>query len=148
MIDVIGDLYQYLSAQTDITDILDVYAGAPAIFAEQVPADHEITQPVVVLDYPTVSQRLQTSSNINRDIQITIRLYAQVYFTRAGASFHDTLLLQQASECIAKALVTARIPVSGGILRGANIQGPIISPTEDTSLAGRLITVRWQVEES
>jgi len=143
MLDPIADLYQYLSAQPDITDTLASYAGAPAIFAGQVPPDHGITEPVVILDYPTVSERLQTSSNINRDMETNIRLYAQVQ----SAAGMNTLPLQQASEAIAAALVTARIPVTGGLLRGANVKGPINAPTEDKTLAGRMITVRWRVEE-
>lgn len=147
MIDVVGDLYQYLSAQSSVTELLDSYAESPAIFAGQVPPDHSITEPAVVIDYPLVQKRAQTSSTINRDIQASLRVYAQVYFTGAAASSHNTLPLQQASEAIANALVTARIPVSGGFLRGADVTGPINSLTDDASLAGRIITVRWQIEE-
>lgn len=144
MLDPIADLYQYLSSQSGITDKLAVYAGAPAIFAGQVPPDHEIKNPVVILDYPTVNQRLQTSSTINRDLETSLRIYAQVQTSTAM----NTLPLQEASEAIAKALVTARIPVTGGVLRGANVKGPVNAPTEDKTLAGRLISVRWRVEET
>jgi len=144
MLDPIADLYQYLSASSDITDKLAAYAGGPAIFAGQVPPDHEISAPVAILDYPTVNERLQTSSNINRDIETTIRIYAQV---QTGGGL-NTLPLQEASETIANALVTARIAVTGGVLRGADVKGPIMAPPDDKTLAGRLITVRWRVEES
>ncbi len=147
MLDPIGDLYQYLSHDPDVTNRLGVYTGSPAIFAGKIPPDHDITDPVVVLDYPLVNLRTQTSSSINRDIQTTLRVYAQVQFTQDGASFYNTEDLQQASETIAASLITARIAVTGGILRGADVQGPIHGPTENTSLAGRLITVRWRVEE-
>ncbi len=143
MIDVVGDLYQYLSTQSPVTELLDSYNDSSAIFAGQFPPDFEISGPAVVIDYPTVNQRLQTASNINRDIQTTLRVYAQVQLD----SGYDTLPLQQASETIAGTLTTARISVSGGILRGADVTGPIISPTESASLAGRLITVRWRLEE-
>ena len=145
MLDPIADLYQYLTSRTDISDLLDSYAGAPAVFDGQVPPDHIIgTAPVVVLDYPTVNERLQTSSNINRDIETNIRIYAQVQ----SAGGMNCLPLHSAAETIANALVTARIPVTGGVLRGANIKGPINAPTEDATLAGRLISVRWRVEEN
>lgn len=143
MIDVVGDLYQYLSAQSPVTDLLDSYNNNPAIFAGQFPPDFEILEPAVVIDYPTVNQRLQTTSSISRDVQTTLRVYAQVL----SANSYDTLALQQASEAIAAALVTARIAVSGGILRGVDVTGPIISPSENPSIAGRLITVRWRLEE-
>lgn len=144
MLDPIADLYQYLRSRPYIADKLASYAGAPAIFAGQVPADHDITSPVVILDYPVVNQRAQTSSNINRHIETTLRVYAQVQ-TPSGM---DTWPLQSAAETIANALVTARISVTGGVLRGANVKGPIAAPTEDKTLAGRLVTVRWRVEEN
>jgi len=96
-----------------------------------------------VLDYPLVNDRVQTSSSINRDIQTTIRVFAQVQ-TPNG---FNTLALQQAAEALSGALITARIFMNGGILRGADVKGPVYAPTEDITLAGRLITVRWQVEE-
>lgn len=99
---------------------------------------------VAVLDYPTVNQRLQTSSNINRDIETNIRVYAQVQ----SADGMNGLPLHRASEDIANALVTARIDVDGGVLRGSAVKGPINAPTEDATLAGWLITVRWRVEET
>ncbi|NNE59116.1 MAG: hypothetical protein HKN36_13495 [Hellea sp.] len=148
MIDVVGDLYQYLITQSSVTNLLDSYAGSPAIFAGSVPPDHEIGLPIIVIDYPSVQDRKHTSSTINREIQTGIRIYAQVSFTRAGAGFHDTLPLQQASEAIAEAMITAQIPVSGGKLRGAKITGPVNAPTESTSLAGRLIKLRWNIEEN
>lgn len=145
MLDTISDLYQYLTGITALTDRLDSYAGAPAIFDGQVPPDHNIgAMPIIVLDYPTVNQRLHTSSNINRDIETNIRVYAQVQ----SADGLNCLPLHSAAEAIANALITARIDVEGGVLRGANVKGPITAPTEDTTLAGRLITVRWQVEET
>jgi len=112
MIDPIGDLYQYLSTIPDITDKLDSYTGNPAIFAGAVPPDHDIVAPVIILDYPTVSQRLQTSSTIHRDLETSLRVYAQVQ-TPSGL---DTLPLQQAAETIALSLVTVRISVTGGVL--------------------------------
>ncbi len=144
MLDPIADLYQYLRTQSDITDTLALYSGAPAIFAGQVPPDHAITAPVLILDYPTINERRQTSSSINRELETGLRIYAQVQ----SAKGMNTLPLQTASETIAKALVTARIPVTGGILRGANVKGPVNAPTEDKTLAGRHIIVRWRVEES
>ena len=144
MLDPIADLYQYLTGQTSLTDQLDNYAGAPAVFDGQVPPDHAISAaPVVVLDYPTVNQRLQTSSTINRDVETNIRVYAQVQ----SAGGMNCLPLHSAAETIANMLVTARIAISGGVLRGADVKGPIHAPTEDATLAGRLITVRWRVEE-
>lgn len=148
MIDVVGDLYQYLSNQASVTVTLDSYGGGPAIFAGQVPPDHEIIAPILVIDYPTVQERLQTSSDINRDIQLSLRVFAQVSFTNTGAGYYDTLPLQQASEAIANALVTAKIPVSSGVLRGAKIGGPANAPTENSSLAGRVINVRWRIQET
>jgi len=148
MLDPIGDLYQYLSSNPDVTSRLGIYAGSRAIFAGQIPPDHEITDPVIILDYPLVNLRTQTSSTINRDIQTTLRVYAQVQFTQGGVSFYNTEDLQQASEALAASLVTARIPIQGGILRGALVKGPINAPVDDKTLAGRLITVRWRVEES
>ena len=144
MLDPIADLYQYLSGQTTITQLLDSYGSAPAIFSGQVPADHVISQPVVILDYPIFNERRQTTSSTNREIETGIRVYAQVQSTNG----FNTLPLQQASETIAQALVTARINITGGTLRGARVKGPIHVPSEDQSLSGRLISVWWRVEES
>ena len=147
MIDTTQDLFAYLSGITNVTDTVDVYHGAPAIFDSAVPPDHEITLPVIVIDYPTFSDRLHSSTRIIRDIVIPVRLYAQTQFTRAGLTFNDTMPLQAASEAVADALITMRIPVTGGTLRGVFVDGPIIAPTESPSISGRLITLRWNIEE-
>ena len=147
MIDTTQDLFAYLSDVTNVTAAIDSYNGGPAIFDTLIPPDHEISLPVIIVDYPTFSDRLHTSSRIIRDIVIPVRIYAQTQFTRAGLTFNDTLPLQQASEAVADALITMRIPVTGGTLRGVFIDGPIIAPTENPSLSGRLITLRWNIEE-
>ncbi len=148
MIDTTQDLYAYLSGVVNVTDNIDDYNGAPAIFAGLVPPDHDITLPVIVLDYPTFSDRRHSTTQIIRDVVIPVRLYAQTQFTRAGLTFNDTLPLQAASEAVADALITMRIPVTGGTLRGVFVDGPIIAPTENASLSGRLITLRWNIEEA
>ena len=147
MLDPIGDLYQYLASQSALTGVLDSYAGAPAIFAGTIPPDHDIKAPVAVLDYPASAIRRQTNTNINRDLKMSVRIYSRVHFIKDGISQYDTWPLQQAAEAVAAALITARLPISGGVLRGADVTGPIIAPTQDTTIAGRLVTIRWQVEE-
>jgi len=143
MLDLIKDLYTYLSAQTELTDHLDVYAGAPAIFAEAVPADHVISEPVLVLDYPRAQIRSQTFSTRTRDIEIPLRVLAS--WDQIGG--YNSLILQQSAEAVCGGLSTHQITLSGGRLRGFDLEGPIQMELEDTTLGARLILLKWRVLE-
>ena len=148
MIDTTKDIFAYANANAAITDKLAMHNGAPAIFASLAPDGYEITDPVAILDYPHANNRADTSSCTVRDISLRIRIYAQTKFTRAGVTFLDTLPLHEAAEAFANAFTTAEIPTSGGTLMGAQVSGPIILPTETPSLGGRIIEIRWKIQET
>lgn len=148
MIDTTKDIFAYASARTAITDTLATYNGAPAIFASLAPDGYEITDPVAILDTPHANTRSDTSSCTVRDVIVRIRIYAQTKFTRAGVSFFDTLPLHEAAEAFANAFTTAQIPTSGGTLMGAQVSGPTLLPTETPSLGGRIIEIRWKIQET
>ena len=148
MIDTTKDIFVAASANTAITDKLGTYNGAPAIFANLAPDGYEITDPVVILDTPYANTRSDTTSCTVRDVAVRIRIYAQIKFTRAGVTFLDTLPLHEAAEAFASAFSTAQIPTSGGILMGAQVSGPTLLPTETPSLGGRIIEIRWKIQET
>ena len=148
MIDTTRDNFAFANANAAITDKLAIHNGAPAIFASLAPDGYEIIDPVVLLDTPYANTRSDTSSCTVRDITIRVRLYAQTKFTRAGVSFLDTLPLHEAAEAFASAFTTAQIPTSGGTLMGAQVSGPTILPTETPSLGGRIIEIRWKIQET
>lgn len=148
MIDVEKDIFVYASGLTAITDKLATYNSAPGIFNSLAPDGYEITDPIAIIDYPVGNSRTDTSSCTIRDVFIRVRVYSQTKFTRAGVSFFDTLPLHEAAEAIANAFTTAQIPTTGGTLMGADVDGPRLIPTENPSLGGRLIEIRWKIQET
>ena len=148
MIDTTKDIFAYANDTPAITDKLGMYNGAVAIFESLAPDGYKITDPVAILDTPHTNGRTDTSSCTVRDVVVRIRIYAQTKFTRAGVSFFDTLPLHEAAEAFADALTTAQIPTSGGTLMGAQVSGPTLLPTETPSLGGRIIEIRWKIQET
>ena len=145
MIDTTAALYAFLSGTAAITNSIDAYNTFPAIFESYVPDAYEIDGPTIVIDAPTRNDRQSMNKCQAREVIVNLRIYARVR-TKGGDT--GSAGLHTASETIAKELHNFVVPLSGGITQGCQVSGPILAPTESPSIGGRLITIRWRIQET
>lgn len=145
MIDTTAVLYNFLSAVSAVTDQLDTYSSEPAIFEGRAPDSFEINDPILVIDAPINAGREDTSTHVNRTVDIRLRVYARTQ-TETGATGYAAL--NAAAETVANALHNSRPPLTGGTTLRVSAQPPTFAPTENPSLGGRVISIRWIIKET
>lgn len=126
----------------DITDLLDAWDGAPAIFNDRAPDDFVFsTKAAIVIAAPSADTDISTFSETIRDITQDVRIYARDTGSTAAidalARAIRDLFHLRASDLI----------VDGGKANIATATGPVAAPTTDPSLIGRRVTLRLQLKK-
>lgn len=130
--------------ETDLTDELDVFLGAPAIFDDQAPDDYLAQQDkaCIVIPAPTARDNNSTLTETIWAETRDVRLYAK----RSGSVAELDLLAEQVRDLFH--LRPGEIDVDGGICTIATASGPLGAPTTDPSLVGRRVVLRLELQET
>lgn len=145
MLDTTAALFAYLKDISAVQAVLSSHEGLAAIFEERAPNGYEINSPVVIIDPPIAAPRSDTSTNVIRTVDQRLRLFGRTH-TANGAT--GLSALTDAAETLAAVLHNARPPITGGSTMRLSVDGPSLAPTEDPSLGGRVISIRWKIQET
>lgn len=145
MIDLTAAMYTHLAAIADVTDVLDTFENLPAIFEERAPDGFEIDGNVVIIDPPHNMTRDDTSTCVGRAADMRLRVYRKV-ISEDGATGYASL--NEAAEKLARALHNSQPTVNGARTARVAVNGPYRAPTETPSIGGRVISIRWNIQET
>ena len=144
-LDISGGIRQRLVDDGALVAMLETYAfetgPAPAVLLDPVPYDLTFgKKATIVVDEPHNQAAVDDYSTPRRRVDIRLRLYA----------LHDgsTVAINAAAERVRALLHLWNTPsFSTGELEGASVNGPTPAPTDDPSIAGRLLSVQLQIKE-
>ncbi len=144
MIDIQAAVFQQLRSDATLAGLLGTYGGVPSVFATPVPDDLVIThEPVCYIGDAINADDDDTYTEEYRRHDLRIRLYQKPDAANGG-----TTSLKAASERARRVLKDwPKGAISGGVFINASVTGPTLAPTDDPSLAGRLLQVRIYTQE-
>jgi hypothetical protein len=120
--------------------------ASPAVFNDAAPDDFifgpDNPAPCIVISAPTSDEPGGTLTETTRLIQQDVRIYAfrgmsTAVLDAAARRIRDLFHLQPAS-----------LSVSGGRAVISTASGPVEAPTTDTSVSGRRVTLRLELQEN
>lgn len=142
MLDIQAAVYGRLNADATLAGLLSSYDGGAAIVSDPVPDDLGITEPkpICVISAPTDNEAADTYTEDGRNVGLSIRLYAKPE--------GSTLPIDTAAEWVRSIIKSWPAgAVTGGQFISASVSGPVVGPTDDPSLVGRLVNARLFFEE-
>lgn len=146
MLDIQGAVWSRLSADATLLALLASYADGPGgkgLVSDPVPDDLLVndTKPVCIVSAPLSNEADDSFTEDLRRADVSVRLYHKP----AGSS----LALEQAAERVRTLIKTWPAgAITGGTLLAATVSGPVVGPTDDPSLDGRVITARLIIQET
>ena len=145
MIDLTAAMFTHLSALPAVAAVFGTYEDLPAFFEERAPNGFEITDPVLVIDYPHGTARDETSTCTGRAVDMRLRVYGRVAGEN-GATGYAALNL--AAETLADTLHNSQPAIDGGRTSRVAVNGPHRAPTDTPNIGGRVISIRWNITET
>lgn len=142
MLDTQGAIYSRLSAVSAVTDLLDSFAGGPAVFSSNMPTGFDLgPKPMVLVDLPALSTEQDTASEEYRETDSVIRIFS--------VPDGSNLELTQAGEAVRSALKSwPTETINGATYQVLSVSGPEAAPTDDPSVDGLLLRVRHLIKET
>lgn len=138
--DVIASLYEALSADDELPELIAAHGSESAIFSGDLAPIDPGSLPYVMLG-PRVSDEPDDDFDGPRDrvIDIDVRLYALASQT--------SLAIDDAAERVRAILHRAQLPApSGQEGPSCRVSGPVTAPTSSPEIAGRRLTARLYVK--
>lgn len=149
MIDPVAALFQFVRANTAITDTLGTVAtgtgNEPTIFEETAPPGFEIDAPAIIISSPHSAPRDDTSTCVGREYSMYVRVFARV-ITDDGATGYEAL--NDAAEILARTLHNSQPAIDGARTSRISVNGPNRAPTDNPSIGGRVLLLRWNITET
>jgi len=145
MIDPTAALFQHIRALPEITSKIDTYRDAPCVFEEIAPSGFEINRPVIILHPPHNTDRDDTSTCIGREYLMYARVFGRV-ITENGATGYEEL--NDAAEILARTLHNSQPDIDGARTSRISVNGPNRAPTDNPSIGGRALLLRWNITET
>lgn len=145
VLDISGGIRQRLVDDGALAAMLETYeffgGPAPAVMVDPVPYDLAFgMKPTIIVDEPHNQEPTDDYSTARRRVDLRLRLYAK----HNGS----TLAINEAAERVRALLHNWNTSsFSTGELEGASVNGPTPAPTDDPSIAGRLLSVQLQIKE-
>lgn len=143
MLDIQGAVWSRLSADATLLALLASYGAGKAVVSDPVPDDLLVTSalPVCIVSAPLSNEADDSFTEDLRRAEVSVRLYHKP----AGSS----LALEQAAERVRTLIKSWPAgAITGGTLLAATVSGPVVGPTDDPSLDGRVITARLIIQET
>lgn len=145
MIDPTAALFQHIRVDPEITGKLDTYLDVPGVFEEIAPPGFEINKPIVIIEPPHNADRDDTSTCVGREYLMYVRVFGRV-ITENGATGYEAL--NDAAEALARALHNSQPDIDGGRTSRISVNGPNRAPTDNPSIGGRVLLLRWNITET
>lgn len=143
MLDIQGAVWSRLSADATLLALLASYGVGKAVVSDPVPDDLLVTdtKPICIVSAPLSNEADDSFTEDLRRADLSVRLYHKP----TGSS----LPLEQAAERVRMLIKTWPAgAITGGTLLAATVSGPVVGPTDDPSLDGRVITARLIIQET
>jgi len=130
-------LYDLLAGDATLTALLSPYGGAPGIFTtDPAPGDAEL--PYIVTAGEVSQAPFDTKTTRGREILRDVRCYASA----SGSA----VTVEAIAERVRALLHRQELAVAGFTWVWASCSGPIVADESDAY--GRIVSVRWTVEET
>lgn len=134
-------IFARLGFDLSIIERLDLYQDQPAIFNDSAPDDFTFGALVAaVIAAPTLDVAVETFTEAGRIISQDVRLYAR----HTGSTAEIDQLARDVRDLFHQQPDTLAAP--GATFITAIATGPVASPTNDPSLVGRRITLRFELQ--